>query len=161
MLAGVNAWRHRLGVRAADAAATCTYLAMGLPDPRQVQISDRDGEIAIELIFDQDWVKHFPVQCHKPNYRRDLGTARMNMKPLRYCCLLLLLGLSGLAAALEVPPLAGRVTDLAELLDAETRNRIDARLQTLEQAIGSQVAVLTLPSLGGEALGAFSLEKIW
>lgn len=84
--------------------------------------------------------------------------AQMTMKLLRYCGLLLLLGLSGLATALEVPPLAGRVTDLAELLDAQTRNRIDARLQALEQATGAQVAVLTLPSLGGESLETFSVR---
>lgn len=82
----------------------------------------------------------------------------MKIKLLHYGCLLLLLGLSGLATALEVPPLADRVTDLAELLDTEARNRIDARLQALEEATGAQVAVLTLPSLRGEPLEAFSVR---
>ena len=51
----------------ANAAAMCTYLAVRLPDLRQVKIEDRDGEVSIELVFDEDYVKQFPVQFHRPN----------------------------------------------------------------------------------------------
>ena len=51
----------------ANAAAMCTYLAVRLPDLRQVKIDESDGEIAIELVFDQDYVKQYPVQFHRPN----------------------------------------------------------------------------------------------
>lgn len=51
----------------ANAAAMCTYLAVRLPDLRQVKIDERDGEIAIELVFDQDYVKQYPVQFHRTN----------------------------------------------------------------------------------------------
>jgi hypothetical protein len=51
----------------ANAAAMCTYLAVRLPDLRQVKIDDREGEVSIELVFDEDYVKQFPVQFHRPN----------------------------------------------------------------------------------------------
>ena len=51
----------------ASAAAMCTYLAVRLPDLRQVKIDDHDGEVSIELVFDQDYVKQFPVQFHRPH----------------------------------------------------------------------------------------------
>jgi hypothetical protein len=43
-----------------------TYLADRLPDLRQVKIRDHDGEIAVELVFDEDYVRQFPVQFGKP-----------------------------------------------------------------------------------------------
>ncbi|MDH3402066.1 MAG: TPM domain-containing protein [Acidobacteriota bacterium] len=74
--------------------------------------------------------------------------------------LLLLLPLGGppAARALEVPYLSGRVTDLAEMLSPEAEARLDARLERLEDAAGSQLAVLTIPSLEGESLEDFSLR---
>jgi hypothetical protein len=51
----------------ANAAAMCTYLAVRLPDLAQVKIDDRDGEVSIELVFDEDYVKQFPVQFQRPN----------------------------------------------------------------------------------------------
>ena len=71
----------------------------------------------------------------------------------------LLLGLCALsAAALEVPYLAGRVNDLAGMVDADTRTRLEARLAALEEATGAQVVVLTVPGLEGENLEDFSLR---
>ncbi len=64
------------------------------------------------------------------------------------------------AGALEVPYLAGRVTDLAEILSAEAEARIDDRLERLEEAEGAQIAVLTLPSLEGESLEDYSLRVV-
>ena len=51
----------------ANAAAMCTYLAVRLPELRQVKIVDRDGEVGIELVFDEDYVKQYPVHFGKPN----------------------------------------------------------------------------------------------
>jgi hypothetical protein len=51
----------------AGAAAMCTYLAVRLPDLTQVKVDDRDGEVSIELVFDEDYVKQFPVQFNRPN----------------------------------------------------------------------------------------------
>lgn len=60
--------------------------------------------------------------------------------------------------ALEVPYLGGRVNDLAEMLSPDTEARLEARLEALERERGSQVAVLTIPTLEGEVLEDFSLR---
>lgn len=62
------------------------------------------------------------------------------------------------AAALEVPFLSGRVVDEAEILSPEAEQRLTATLEQLEAQTGAQVAVLTVPSLGGEALEEYSLR---
>jgi uncharacterized protein len=61
---------------------------------------------------------------------------------------------------LEVPYLASRITDLAEILSADTEARLEARLERLEAAEGAQLAVLTLPSLEGENLEDFSIRVV-
>lgn len=61
-------------------------------------------------------------------------------------------------ADLEVPYLAGRVNDLADLLSPGAETAIEAQLQQLEESTGTQVAVLTIPSLGDEVLEDFSLR---
>lgn len=61
-------------------------------------------------------------------------------------------------AALEVPPLAGRVNDLAGLLDADEQSALDAQLATLESETGAQVALLMVPSLEGDSLEDFSIR---
>ena len=49
------------------AAAMCSYLAIRLPELKQVRIEDNAGEVSIELVFDEDYVKQYPVQFHKPH----------------------------------------------------------------------------------------------
>ncbi len=61
-------------------------------------------------------------------------------------------------AAREVPYLSGRVNDTADLIPPEIEQRIDLKLAGLEQATGAQMAVLTIPSLEGEALEEYSLR---
>lgn len=46
----------------AAASALCTYLANRLPDLKQVKIDNTSGDIAIELVFDEDYKKQVPVQ---------------------------------------------------------------------------------------------------
>jgi uncharacterized protein len=58
--------------------------------------------------------------------------------------------------ALEVPPLTGRVVDLARVLTAEDSQFLNSQLQAHEEKTGNQVAVLILPSLDGEPLEEFS-----
>ena len=62
------------------------------------------------------------------------------------------------AAAREVPYLSGRVNDTADLLPAETEQRIEDKLAALEEATGAQMAVLTIASLDGEGLEEYSLK---
>jgi hypothetical protein len=51
----------------ATAAALCTYLAIRLPELKQVKIINTDGnngEISIELVFDEEYQKQISVQLH-------------------------------------------------------------------------------------------------
>ena len=61
-------------------------------------------------------------------------------------------------AQLAVPPLTGRVVDRADLLNPQTEARLSDRLAKLEERTGAQVAVLTIPTLSGEALEPFALR---
>jgi uncharacterized protein len=56
----------------------------------------------------------------------------------------------------DQPP--GRVVDLAGVVDAGTRARLEALLAELEAKTTAQVVVLTLDSLDGEAIDAFSVD---
>lgn len=67
---------------------------------------------------------------------------------------------AGRASALDVPPLAGHVNDLAGVLSADARARLEARLAQYEQSSGHQFALLTLKSLEGDALEDFSLRVV-
>src|SRR5947199_10681753 len=60
------------------------------------------------------------------------------------------------AAALDVPPLTGRIVDNAHLLPADRTASLSAELTAHEARTGNQVALLTLPSLEGEPLEEFS-----
>jgi uncharacterized protein len=61
-------------------------------------------------------------------------------------------------AGREVPFLAGRVNDLAGMVPAPARERIEARLRDLEARTGAQVAVLTVASLDGEPMEDFAVR---
>jgi len=62
-----------------------------------------------------------------------------------------------------VPPLRGRVNDLAGVLDPEAARRIEARLAAFEQETTHQIAVLTVPGLEGEPIEsfAFRVAEVW
>ena len=45
----------------AVAAAMCSYLAIRLPELKQVKIEDNDGEVSIELVFDEEYRKQVAV----------------------------------------------------------------------------------------------------
>jgi uncharacterized protein len=56
------------------------------------------------------------------------------------------------ARAADVPYLSGRVVDEAEILSAATRERLTAALKAHEDATTNQIAVLTVPTIGGESV---------
>ena len=72
--------------------------------------------------------------------------------------LLLILGQAKPCNALQVPTLRGRVNDLAGLLSQEQSARLEEQLAQFEQQTGHQVAVLTIPTLEGNALEDFSIK---
>ncbi|MGU3537050.1 TPM domain-containing protein [Methylobacterium sp. A54F] len=84
---------------------------------------------------------------------------------LRRCfVLLILLGVAGGAAAeLALPALTGRVVDGAGLLDAATRERLDAKLKAYEDKTSDQVVVATVKSLQGTTVEDFAnrLFRAW
>lgn len=60
--------------------------------------------------------------------------------------------------ALEVPPLTGPVEDKASILSREEKQELEQFLLALDRQTGVQIAVLTIPSLEGESLEAFSIK---
>lgn len=74
--------------------------------------------------------------------------------PFLWC----LLAASHVAAATAVPPLEARVNDRAGMLTAATARQLETALADLERTDGTQIAVLTIPSLEGEPIEAFSLR---
>jgi uncharacterized protein len=69
----------------------------------------------------------------------------------------------GPAAAKDVPYLAGRVNDSANLIPADQRQRMEAKLAQFEKQTGDQVAVLTVDSLDGEAIEDYAnkVARTW
>jgi hypothetical protein len=54
---------HALNARDESlAAAMCSYLAIRLPELKQVLIEDREGEISVELVFDKAYRKQVAVE---------------------------------------------------------------------------------------------------
>ncbi len=75
--------------------------------------------------------------------------------------LVALLGVHSSIAELAVPRLTGRVVDKAKMLSNNEELRITAALQALERAPqGAQMAVLTVPTLKGDALELFSIRVV-
>src|SRR5687768_7117531 len=69
----------------------------------------------------------------------------------------LLVALAVLAQdAIPVPKLAARVTDQTGTLSAAQRDALEAKLTAFEEAKGSQVAVLVVPTLGSETIEEFA-----
>ena len=77
---------------------------------------------------------------------------------LAFCCSLAaaILSFTTSAAALDVPPLTGRIVDLAHVLPGSTVESLTAQLAAHETQSSNQVAVLIVPSLEGESLEEFS-----
>ena len=78
--------------------------------------------------------------------------------------LLLLLALCVRAQdVIPVPKLAARVTDQTGSLSAAERAALEEKLTAFEQARGSQIAVLLVPSIGNEAIEEFAgrVTDVW
>jgi uncharacterized protein len=67
------------------------------------------------------------------------------------------------ALAQTFPKPAGRVTDLANVIDPATEAEIDGRLEQLERQTSSEVAVVTVPSLEGTPVEDYAMRlfKEW
>ncbi|MCX8048466.1 MAG: TPM domain-containing protein [Methylohalobius sp.] len=68
---------------------------------------------------------------------------------------------AGLALSqLAVPPLTGRVVDLAGVLEAEQKGDLERRLAAFEAEKGSQIAVLVVPTTQPEPIEAYSIRVV-
>lgn len=76
----------------------------------------------------------------------------------RLLALLALLLVALPAAALDVPRPQGYVTDSAGLLSAATEQKLENFLEEFERSDSTQLTVLTIPSLEGEALEEYALR---
>lgn len=76
---------------------------------------------------------------------------------------MLWLALLAAAFAAELPALTGRVVDSAGMMDAASRQALDAKLAAFEQKSSDQIVVATIPSLDGEALEPYAnrLFRAW
>ena len=72
----------------------------------------------------------------------------------------LLLALPGRAFALDVPPLVAHVNDSAGMLSEAERTQLEQQLTSYEQKSGNQFALLTIPTLAGDALESFSIRVV-
>ena len=85
------------------------------------------------------------------------------MRPTVTALITTLIALSGTlvsAAPLPVPALTGRVNDTASVLTTEERQHLTQLLRGYETETAHQLAVLTVPSLAGEAIEDFSLRVV-
>jgi len=60
--------------------------------------------------------------------------------------------------SIDVPFLAGRVNDTANMLSPQTITELEALLKTHEDSTSNQVVVLTIPSLQGAVLEEYSMK---
>lgn len=91
-----------------------------------------------------------------------LQAARWLLAVLCVACALALFALPVVAAP-QFPALSGRVVDQASMLDAATRQRLDAQLAAFEDASGIQLVVVTLPDLQGYPIEdyGYQLGRHW
>jgi uncharacterized protein len=81
---------------------------------------------------------------------------RVRREPAQFMLVLGVILTAASVWALDVPPLTGRVVDLAHVLPADVAASLTSDLEAHEAKTGNQVAVLILPSLDGEPLEEFS-----
>jgi len=62
------------------------------------------------------------------------------------------------APEVQVPENQGWVTDLADLLPAAEEQQLELLMESYKQGSGHEIALLTVPDLGGETVERFALE---
>ena len=84
---------------------------------------------------------------------RHRGRIAFPAHPLLFVTVLFLFVANLSVEALEVPPLRGRVNDLAGMLPSDRAAALETRLAEFEQQTRHQIVVLTIPSLQGDPIG--------
>jgi uncharacterized protein len=76
------------------------------------------------------------------------------------CLVLLSVSRTPFALALEVPRYHGYVNDYADMISPPTEAKLEQALQSFERTDSTQIAILTIPSLEGDALEDFSIRTV-
>jgi len=70
----------------------------------------------------------------------------------------LIVSLSPVSSALDVPPLRGRVNDLARMLPPDRAQQLEERLRQFEQETSHQIVIVTVPTLEGDPIEDFGIR---
>ena len=65
---------------------------------------------------------------------------------------------ASLSCALDVPQLKGRVNDYANMISPQVRSQLENELKNFEKTDSTQIVILTVESLEGDALEDFSIR---
>ncbi len=88
-----------------------------------------------------------------------------SLMPLKTALILiaLLMSLASPAFALDVPKLQGYVNDYANMISPEAKTQLEKELGNFEQTDSTQIVILTVPSLEGDAIEDFSIKvaEVW
>ncbi len=76
------------------------------------------------------------------------------------CIMLLFCSNAATAAGREVPGYRGYVNDYASMMSAATRAKLESELRSFDLSDSTQVAILTIDSLEGDALEEFSIRVV-
>ena len=95
-----------------------------------------------------------PLPRSGGGYGRGLAAAVL----LALVALAVFISSAAFAAEPNFPPLSGRVVDQANVLSAETRAALTAKLKDLEEKSGIQLVVATISSLQGEEIEPYANE---
>jgi uncharacterized protein len=88
---------------------------------------------------------------------------RKSLFPVLFLCFVLIGAGLPLAGAVEYPKPQGHVNDFAGVKDPQTRQNLEQTLAQLTEKTGAEVAVVTVPDMGGldESTYAVELFKEW
>ena len=75
-----------------------------------------------------------------------------------YLLLFALYGFSSTSYALDVPKVTGYVNDYAGMISGSAKTELEQRLLSFEETDSTQIVIVTIPSLEGEALEEFSFK---
>jgi len=118
------------------------------PAPPARGVESRDSE---PLMF----AFHSPRRLWKMGRVRG-SSIKVFLTFIMSCVLFLFLSSSG--HALDVPKLQGYVNDYAAMISPPVRAELNNELGAFEQSDSTQIVILTVPSLEGEALEDFSIK---
>ncbi len=86
----------------------------------------------------------------------------MNLHKARFpaagLALAMLVLTASIAWSATVPALRGRINDYAQILSRDVARSLETQLDQFEKQTGHQVALLTVPTLGGEDIEGFSIR---